>query len=247
MSKIIKFVSVGDNHGDMVDEKSAIELFKFCDKFQPDEIVHLGDGYDLRSIRRGAMGKEADESLVKDVLKGHWFIKRLKPTVYLYGNHEDRLEQILSNTQNGILHDYISDLDADIKSNLRDNGCKKIYPYHAEYGVHRIGPIAYVHGYTCGVRAVEEHAIHYADRHGAVIMGHIHSIQQTNARKFGGAVGFSGGCLCKKQAMGYSKNRLATSKWGTGWTYGYIQGKNWKVWQAHKVGDKFIYSYTDLI
>lgn len=246
MAKKIKFIAVGDNHGDMVDEASAKELFKFCDSYQPDEIIHLGDCYDLRSIRRGAAGKEADESLVKDILKGHWFVKNLKPTVFLYGNHEDRLSQILSNTQNGIIHDYIEDLDNDIKSNLRDVGCKKIYPYHAEKGVHKIGPITFVHGYTCGIRAVEEHAIHYADRHGAVIMGHLHSIQQINARRHGGAVGFSGGCLCMKDIMGYSKNRLATSKWGTGWTYGYIKGNDWKVWQAHKVGKNFLYSYTDI-
>ena len=42
--------------------------------------------------------------------------------------------------------------------------------------------------------------------------------------------------------MAYAKNRLATSKWGSGWTYGIIQGNDWKVWQAHKVGRKFIYS-----
>lgn len=86
MAKKIKFIAVGDNHGDMVDEYSAKELFKFCDSYQPDEVIHLGDGYDLRSIRRGAAGKEADESLVKDILKGHWFIRNLKPTVFMYGN-----------------------------------------------------------------------------------------------------------------------------------------------------------------
>jgi hypothetical protein len=46
--------------------------------------------------------------------------------------------------------------------------------------------------------------------------------------------------------MDYAKNRFATAKWGSGWLYGYVQGNDWKVWQAHKVGDKFIYSINGL-
>lgn len=242
MSKLIKFVAVGDNHGDMVDNDIAKELYKFLRKYNPDEIIHLGDGFDFRAIRRGAGRKEEDESLVNDVKAGKEFISRVQPTVYMKGNHCDRLNQIINGSTNGMLKDYCFDLQQDIHNHLKKNGCKKIYEYHADLGVHTLGKIKTVHGYTCGKPALEEHAIHYADKGGALIMGHLHTIQAINARKHGGAVGFSGGCLCRKEEMDYAKNRLATSKWGSGWLYGFVQGNDWKVWQAHKVGKQFIYS-----
>jgi hypothetical protein len=243
---LYKFVAVGDNHGDMVDKDSANELFNFCKSFKPHHKIHLGDCYDMRSLRQGATGKETQESLQEDLEWGNWFISNYKPTIFLYGNHEDRIQNIIHTTTNGIFKDFCEDLNDKIRNHLKENGCKKILPYHAEEGVYELGPISFVHGYSCGVRAVEEHAIHYAPPKGATVMGHIHSIQQTNARKFRGAVGFCGGCLCKKKFMSYAKNRLNTSKWGTGWIYGFVQGKDWKIWQAHKVGKKFIYSHIDL-
>jgi hypothetical protein len=249
VSKIHKFVAFGDNHGDLIDGSVSKELLKFLKWYRADSVVHLGDNYDMRSIRRGASGKEENESLADDIKAGTEFIKRIGEynlNAFLYGNHEDRLSQIINNNSNGLIVDYCQDLDNSIKNTLKSVGCRKIYDYHADTGVHSIGPVKFVHGYTCGTRAVEEHAIHYADRGGALIMGHLHSIQQTNAKKHGGAVGFSGGCLCRKEDMGYSKNRLATSKWGHGWLYGFVQGSDWKVWQAHKVGKDFIYSVEGL-
>lgn len=246
MSKLIKFVAVGDNHGDMIDKDVAKEFYSFLKKFNPDEVIHLGDCFDFRSIRRGAGRKEEDESLVADVKAGKDFISRIEPTVFLYGNHEDRLSQIIGSSSNGMMRDYCIDLDNDIKNTLKRHGANKIYEYHADLGVHKLGKVKFVHGYTCGTRAVEEHAIHYAEPSGAVIMGHLHSIQQVNAKKHGGAVGFSGGCVCQKKAMDYAKNRLATSKWGSGWTYGFVQGNDWKVWQAHRMGKEFIYSIKGL-
>lgn len=246
MSKLIKFIACGDNHGDKIDKEVADEFFKFCKKFKADERIHLGDNWDFRSLRRGASGREEDESLYEDFIHGKRFIKKYEPTVFLYGNHEDRLSQIISNSTNGIIKDYCIDLDLDIRNSLKESGCKKIYDYDADTGVHSIENIKFVHGYRCGKNAVEEHAIHYASTGGALIMGHLHSIQQVNAQKHGGAVGFSGGCLCKKEAMHYAKTRFATSKWGSGWLYGYVQGNDWKVWQAHKVGKKFIYSVHGL-
>ena len=196
---MIKFVAVGDNHGDMIDADVAKEFYKFLRWWKPDEIIHLGDNYDFRSIRRGAGRKEEDESLVNDIKAGNEFISRVQPTIFLNGNHDDRLDQIINDSTSGMLRDYCFELKQSIYNHLKRNGCKKIYPYHAEEGVHTLKNIKFVHGYTCGIRAVEEHAIHYASPSGAVIMGHLHSIQQINARKHGGAVGFSGGCYVKRR------------------------------------------------
>ena len=230
MSKRETFVAFGDNHGDKIDKESEAGLLRFLDKYPCDHRIHLGDCFDLRSIRQGATGSEEDESLEADLDAGIDFIRKTAPTAFLYGNHEDRLHHIMSCSSRGTLRDYCKDLDSEIKSVLKQHGCRKIYDYHAEDGVHRLKKITFVH------------ARHYAQPGGALIMGHLHSIQAVNAAKHGGAVGFSGGCLCKKSEMRYAKNRLATSKWGSGWLYGFVQGNDWKVWQAHKVGKDFIVS-----
>ena len=164
-----------------------------------------------------------------------------RPTAFLYGNHEDRLDQLIHGSSNGLVRDYAQDVDDKIKTVLRKNGCKDIYPYHADLGVHRIGPLAFVHGYSCSMNAVSDHAKHYSISGGATVIGHIHSIQQANAPKHGGCVGYSGGCLCTIDAMSYAKRFLGTSKWGNGWVYGVIRGNEWKVWQCHKVASKWLY------
>ena len=244
MSKYETFIAVGDNHGDMVDPVAFDGMIAFLKDFKPKHRIHLGDCFDFRSIRRGvtANDRESHESLKDDVMAGKEFISALRPTVFHYGNHEDRLDQLMSGSPSGIVRDAAEKQDEEIRSYLRKRGCKTILPYHADLGIHRIGPITTCHGYTYGRNAIEEHASHYGVPGGAVIMGHIHRIGAINAKKHGGVVGFSGGCMCKKKEMTYAKARLATSQWGLGWTYGIIEGNEWKVWQAHRFNDGWIWT-----
>ncbi len=243
--KRIKFVYASDNHGDKVDKKAAEALFAFCKEFKPDVRIHGGDCYDIRPYRKSADAEEKNQSLKDDIKWGNWFVQNYKPTVFMMGNHEYRLYEGVENNT-GRKQELIQETLDDIKAVLRANGCKKIIPYHADKGVYTLGKVRTCHGYKCGKNAVEEHAIHYADRGGAVIIGHVHSMQMVTAQRWGGCVGFTGGCLCLKDEMSYAQNRFATSKWGTGWLYGYVEGNNWKIWQAHKVGKKWIYSHTDI-
>ena len=244
MAKYETFIAVGDNHGDKVDLEAVSGMQQFLKDFKPKHRIHLGDCFDFRALRKGvsATDREHYESSKDDEEAGKHFISILKPTAFLYGNHEDRLHQLMFNSSSGVVRDAAEKMDERIKSHLRKNGCRRVYPYHADYGVHRVGPIAFVHGYTCNRYAVEEHATHYGSPGGAVIMGHIHRIAASNARKHGGVVGFSGGCMCLKGEMEYAKNRLATSQWGLGWTYGIIENDQWKVWQAHKFNDGWIWT-----
>lgn len=243
MSKTIRFVAVGDNHGDMVDEHCFNGLKQFLVDFKPHHRIHLGDCFDFRSIRRGVSvhDREGGESLKADIEAGEAFIRMFRPTAFLYGNHEDRLDQLIHGSSNALVRDYAESVNDKLRQVLRKNGCKDIYSYHADLGVHRVGPVAFVHGYSCHQNAVAGHAQHFSVPGGATIMGHIHSIQQANAAKHGGCVGFSGGCLCRIEDMSYAKRFLGTSKWGNGWVYGIIRGNEWKVWQCHKVANKWLY------
>jgi len=131
------FVAVGDNHGDKCDPIAFNGLKQFLKEFKPQHRIHLGDCFDFRSIRRGVSNNDAEshESLYDDVEQGIEFIDTLRPTAFLYGNHEDRLSQMYTNANSGVVRDYALDLDEKIKGHLKANGCKKIYPYHADLGV----------------------------------------------------------------------------------------------------------------
>ena len=75
MSTPTRFVAVGDNHGDMVDEESFLAVQQFIKDYKPSVRVHLGDCFDFRSLRRG-VGNDAEsaESLKEDLECGIEFL-----------------------------------------------------------------------------------------------------------------------------------------------------------------------------
>jgi len=164
-----------------------------------------------------------------------------KPTVYLWGNHEARLDNLISNSGSALVRDYCEDVKTAINSAARKAGAKLILPYHAEKGIYRLGPVAFGHGYSHGTNAVVQQGVHYADMGGGYICGHIHRLEQVNLQKHGGGAAYSAGCLCIKDAMSYASHRLATSRWGNGFAYGYVDGNDWKVWLAHRVGKNWVW------
>lgn len=242
MRSPIKFVAAGDNHGDMADPEALSALWEFCKDYKPDVRVHLGDCFDFRSLRRG-VGNDAEsaESLKDDIEAGIDFLNKFKPTVYLLGNHEARLDSLINNSGSAIVRDYCQDVKDNIIRSAKKAGAKTVLNYHAEKGVYRLGPVAFVHGYAHGLNATAEQGRHYADRGGALLHGHTHNFSQINLTKHEGGVAFSCGCLCQKEAMTYASHRLATSRWGSGFAAGWIDGNDWKVFLVHKVGGKWIW------
>ena len=181
MSTPTRFVAFGDNHGDMADDNAVEALVEFIKDYKPTVRVHLGDCFDFRSLRRG-VGNDAEgaESLAADIAGGEDFLERTKPTVYLMGNHEHRATALQHTSGSALVRDYCADLEARIKTTAKSCGAKTILPYHAEKGVYRLGPVAFIHGYAHGINATAEQGKHYADRGGALIHGHTHTLAQVN-------------------------------------------------------------------
>ena len=246
MSSPTRFVAFGDNHGDMADENAVEALCEFIKDYKPTVRIHLGDCFDFRSLRRGVgTDAEGSESLIADVEAGENFLERTKPTVYLMGNHEHRALALQHSSGSALVRDYCADLYARIKTTAKACGAKTVLDYHAEKGVYRLGQVAFIHGYAHGLNATPEQGRHYADRGGALIHGHTHTLAQVNLTKAEGGAAFSAGCLCQKDAMAYASHRLATSRWGSGFAAGWVDGKDWKVWLVHRVGSRWVWT-TDL-
>lgn len=238
-SKIIKFVAAGDSHGDMADWDSSIPaLLEFCKDFKPDQRICLGDAFDFRALREKAGDTERNESLDDDVDQGLEFLSKYKPQVWLWGNHEHRLERMLTSTGSALERDRCIDIKDKLISKSKLCGVKKILPYHSELGIFELGRIAFAHGYAHGRDAVLKQGAHYAERGGGFVCGHIHRLESVALEKWKGGAAYSAGCLCKKDLMTYAAHRLGTARWGNGFLAGWtnIHTGDWKCWLIHKVG-----------
>jgi hypothetical protein len=235
MSKPIRIVAAGDSHGDQYDPEAVAALLEYCDLFKPDLKIHLGDAFDLRGLRAGAKDVEARESLKEDVRCGLALLKAYRPQVYLLGNHERRLWDATDNIGSGDLADYYQGVKDGIMREARKAGVKKVLPYHADLGIYEVGKVAFAHGYAHGKDAVMQQGAHYAERGGGFVCGHIHRLEMVALQKWQGGAAFSAGCLCRKD-MAYSSHRLGTSRWGSGFVAGLIDGDSFKLWMVHKLG-----------
>jgi hypothetical protein len=246
MSKTTRFVYASDSHGDKADPEALEALWAFCkDYLRPgDARIAGGDHFDFRALRRGVGQGDAEsgESLKADIDAGKDFLRRFRPTVYLWGNHEHRLDNLIGSSGSAMVRDYCQDIKDDINATARAAGAKTILPYHAEKGVYRLGPVAFVHGYAHGENATVKQGLHYAQHGGALIHGHTHTLASIALTQHGSGNAFSAGCLCLKEEMGYADHRLATARWGSGFVAGWVDGRDYKAHLIHKVGRRWVWS-----
>jgi len=238
---ITRFVAFGDNHGDMVDKDSMDALLTFIKDFKPTVRIHLGDNIDFRAIRKGASNKEADESVKADLQAGCDFLLATRPTVWHFGNHENRIHEVIHNSHDQNKVDQYQDYLDDMKRAARQAGCKVILPYHYEKGIYRLGPVTTFHGMKAGLRATEEQGNHFVQAGGVFIHGHTHNLASATLTKYLSGMAFSAGCLCDIKKMSYAHGRLATSRWANGFVAGFVSGDKCKVFQIHKLGDKWVW------
>ena len=128
-------VLVSDNHGHQANTAAVKKLFGFVEDFKPDRIFHLGDNRDLSSIRKGAAPGEACQSMLEDINAGKEFIEKLRPNVFINGNHDVRMDE-LAESGNGIASDFakrrIAEWDQLYKSLTID-----VLPYHPSKGIYQ--------------------------------------------------------------------------------------------------------------
>ena len=229
-------MAFGDAHGDMASKESIEALQRHIKDLKPDHRICLGDMFDFRALRKGIGREESDaySDLVSDSTAAYMWLDRLKPTVFLNGNHEYRLYRVAEEAANGLVREYAREGVEKLETYLRKMGCK-VYPYHFEKGVHTIGKVAFVHGMVASVHAVKHTAEVFSPPGGATVMGHLHRIEAVHAVRHGGAQGYSGGCLADIPRLHYAALRHATMRWANGWLYGVIGKKGFKIWQSEKV------------
>lgn len=229
--KYERWMAVSDNHGDKQNAKAVSAALEFAKHWKPGIRLHLGDAFDFRCFRKNASQDESRDSIKADVEMGLEFIGKYKPTVFLRGNHDERLWDA-AGCDDGKIADFASYLILDVKDALGDI---PVLPYDKRKGVYKLGHLKAIHGYTAGITAAKR----AAEIYGAVMMGHVHAIDQYSIAGIERRVGRSIGALCEL-CMDYNRGQANTLRQAHGWAYGLkFPNGDYTFWQAEEVGGGF--------
>jgi len=233
-----KFIFASDLHGDVQDHDTVQVLYDFTESYKPEVRIFGGDLFDFRNIRRGAGPAEKQDSMEADVEAGMEFLDRWRPHILLLGNHDKRLWDTAEYHTHGIIQDAARKGVRDILKKCRSIKCKVI-PYDASKGYYDLGLVRFIHGYHAGIYATKKHAEIFAPPGGIVLHGHTHAIQYHSVPKINGAAGMGVGCLAQTD-MDYNKHMSGRTMHENGFAYGYVDGKDWQVFQARKGNKKWL-------
>lgn len=246
MTKFDTWVFATDLHGDHQCTDTVEAFLKFCKSYQPKHRIFGGDLFDFRAMRRGASKSEQAESMECDVWAGMEFLEKFKPTVFLRGNHDERIWDMAKFHENGIVRDSAKQGIKDIEKKCRSLKCKMI-PYDATLGVHTLHQVRFIHGFHAGLYATKKHAEVYAPEGGLVLHGHTHSIQFASIARKGGASGMGVGCLATLE-MEYNRNHTGRLMHQNGWAYGVAWNGGQKAFQAdRRAGKWFVANKVELL
>lgn len=212
------FLFATDVHG-IEQDRVAVKTFKSAaDALGPSFRIFGGDLWNFAALRRGADEDEKSIRLAEDYQAGLEFLEWYKPSVFLLGNHDQRLWDAVKRERvrkSGWLAElaglYISEFTAFAKK-LKI----KVLPYDKTKGVFRWNGVAFAHGYGHGDMLTTK----MADSYGNVVFGHGHKIIRETVMKGKHPVtGYQIGCLAKKN-MDYVRADLHALRQQHGFAYG---------------------------
>ncbi len=243
MSTPYEIVAMGDNHGDLACEETLDGIMAFVERVRPKYRVHLGDNWDFRWARRGVDkdSTEAREGVKEDLEAGIKWLERYKPTHFLFGNHDDRIRQIIHSTDSIKTREDMQEIQDRIMRTLRKVGCKVIKPYNVKHGRVVIGPLTFIHGFSHGQNALLKDARAFGSPGGGFTMGHLHRLEQLNNESFEGGASWLCGCAMRIDSAEYAMRHSSTLRWQNGFMWYRVEGDNYIGKQAHRFGKGWYY------
>lgn len=209
-----RFMAVGCSHGSLANPKAIEAVLEFKRRYRPQVVVHLGDAIDVAAFRSGAKGSN-DEAIrhEPDLEAGLDFLTKLRPDVYLLGNHEARLWS-LRNHYNAIVSGLAQSIVNDIEKTCKKLKCKVLpWEYNQSY---KLGDYSLMHGWFFNEMAARDHA----ETFGNVIFAHTHRASVAKGRRTDSPTGINAGCLIDIPKADYAKARRATQAWANGFVWG---------------------------
>jgi predicted phosphodiesterase len=244
MNKETRILCMGDNHGNHSDPDTLDAILRFSKAFRPTVRIHLGDNWDLASLRKGVSKGEKEASghdLMEDVDAGCDWVRKYAPTHFLMGNHEQRVRDMMHNTDSITRLESIKDIDRKMRKAIRQSGCKVIKDYNTTDNYIDIGPITFVHGR--GSDPLRSAYRVNSGRGRAVVMGHYHRAEQMNLERLGGGCVWVNGCACDLD-MQYAEITYSRLRWQHSFMAFIVKGENYIGRQAHRFNGKWIMPFS---
>lgn len=208
---VSRFLILGDVHVPHQDDVALKTLLKFKEDFKPHETVIIGDFIDATAISTYAHDIKEGADQLHEFEMANDLLDKLKPQVYMAGNHEERFYR------SNVPQDYRRLLDPRRWLNIKKRGIKW-YDYSSyRKDIHRIGNLNCIHGFGFSKHIAYQNALKY----GNVVFGHTHRFQtHTIGRSEGNVTGYNIGCLCDLEAS-YAGTRDPHG-WAHGFGFGYL-------------------------
>lgn len=239
-----RFLIAADPHGDQRDDATLAALLAFKKDYKPQIVVHAGDNWDFRNLRKGASDDEKAASLVDDWDMGvDWlrsFFDGGKSNHFLRGNHDERMWHFAHNAS-GMLRDYAHDGIKRIERTVKQANAQML-PYDSRHGVLRLGHLKVIHGFFAGMGAARRHSIAY----GNCLFGHTHATDSAPVEHIDGPAEARGiGCCCKID-MTYNQHAVSKLRHDNAFCYGVLfPDGTYQLLQAKKIGGSF-YAAADI-
>ena len=237
---LTNIIAMGDNHGHLACDDTLDAIMEGVSRYKPKVRVHLGDNWDMTCLRKGIENgsKEAIDNLREDMDAGIKWIRRYRPTHFLFGNHEWRVYDLLHNTDSMSKARKAQDVIDEMKRELRAVGCKVIKPYDVRDCKITIEGIDFIHGMSHGKNALLQDQATYGTPGHGFAMGHLHREEQLNYQHIDGGAAFLCGCAMDISLANYALRRSATLRWQNGFLRFVTDGKKYKGYQIHRWDSK---------
>lgn len=215
MPRRLRSLHISDNHGEFQCDEAIERVIKFRKEFKPDVVVHHGDCFDLPWLMRRASEEEKNRSITEDMEKGEAFLRQMKPTHYMLGNHESRLWKQYRVQASGSAKQHL--LGGIIERIRAAAGDAKIYEYHIKRTILRLGQWHLMHGWRAGVYALQNMV---KDIGASLMVGHNHCGDDIVVPQMNRPRGISIPCLCRTD-MDYADTHAVTFRQN----HGYVKGE----------------------
>jgi len=185
----------------------------------------MGDVYDLRYLRgKASEDDHMDQQAQADLDAGDAFLSEFRPTTWLLGNHDWRAVKAMESPS-----PLKRMAGQDIYGHMTDAAGKdcRIIPYNKRAGVHRLGDVKFLHGYSTGIGGVRKHALIY----GRCVIGHLHVVESVTVERLDAPTCWCIGTLSRLE-LGYNEQHIGTLRQGHGFAYGTVVGGRTSVVQV---------------
>ena len=213
-------MAVGCSHGNRANQDALAAVLLFRDLYKPDEVIHLGDAYDLASLRAGAMTNPAESDAADDYLddieRGRDFLDALRPTVYILGNHDQRAIKFMHH-HNTVVRGFAEAIWSKMIEPI-ERHCRVKILYHdvLPRSWYKLGGFSWGHGLLYSENFLRD----TAETWGNTVVAHAHRAGMATGRRNDNPVCLSPGTLADAPCMDYALRRRGTLAWSHGIVFG---------------------------